>query len=214
LPGGQVAFFGDLEYNHNNSKNSFIPSLVHMKSGFHSKRKTYFRLLLILLLLAIGVFVFFKGSMFFTNQKITDQQIVLDKQKTELAGYETLTGYIKLSALRELEVATDTMPWAERINKVIEMLNDLQNLTSNQSETIVLSDFKVSLDTISLRGKVSSLLLLYYSSPERNIVSLLDRFEQLDFIKDIKIKTYDKNAEDNTFGFVLEAKVSDNGTTE
>jgi len=152
--------------------------------------------------------------MFFTNQKITDQRIILDQQKQELAWYETLTGYIKLSALKQLETETDTMPWAERINKVIEMLNELQNLTSNQSETISLSDFKVSLDTISVRGKVSSLLLLYYNNPEKHIVSLLDRFEQLDFIKDIKIKTYDKDATDNTFGFVLEAKVTDNGTTK
>jgi len=185
-----------------------------MKSGFHSRRKTYFRLLLILLLIAIGEFIFFKGSMFFTNQKITDQQLVLDKQNTELAGYGTLTGYIKLSAIRQLETETNTMPWAERINKVIEMLNELQNLTSNQTETISLSDFKVSLDSISLRGKVSSLLLLYYSNPEKNIVSLLDRFEQLDFIKDIKIKTYDKDTTDNTFGFVLEAKVTNDGTTK
>jgi len=69
------------------------------------------------------------------------------------------------------------MPWADRINKVIEMLNELQNLTSNQTETITLSDFKVSLDGISLKGKVSSLLLLYYSNPDKNIISLLDRFE-------------------------------------
>jgi len=192
----------------------FIPSSNNMQSSFHSRRKTYFRLLLILLLLALWGFVFFKGSMFFTNQKITDQKIILDQQKQELAWYETLTGYIKLSAIRLLEAETNTMPWADRINKVIEMLNELQNLTSNQSETISLSDFKVSLDTISLRGKVSSLLLLYYSNPEKNIISLLDRFEQLDFIKDIKIKTYDKDTENNVFGFVLEAKVTDNGTTK
>jgi len=36
----------------------------------------------------------------------------------------------------------------------------------------------------------------------------------LDFIKDIQIKTYDKDPTDNTFGFVLEAKVTDNGTTK
>ena len=151
--------------------------------------------------------------MFFTKQKITDQQLILDQQNQELAGYQTLTGYIKLSALRELETTTDTMPWAERINKVIEMLNELKNLTSNQNETIILSDFKVSLDSVSLRGKVSSLLLLYYTNPERNILSLLDRFEQLDFIQDIKIKTYDKS-EDNAFGFVLDAKVINDGNTK
>lgn len=184
-----------------------------MQSSFHSRRKTYFRLLLVLLLLAIGGFVFLQVNMFFTKQKIADQQLVLDKQVLELAWYETLTWYIKLSALKELETQSNTMPWSERINKVIEMLNDLKNLTTNQSETITLSDFKVSLDSISLRGKVSSLLLLYYSSPEKNIVSLIDRFEKLDFITDIKIKTYDK-WEDWTFDFVLDAKVNQDGNTK
>ncbi|MBU0627008.1 hypothetical protein KKG31_06565 [Patescibacteria group bacterium] len=84
------------------------------------------------------------------------------------------------------------MPWADRISKVIEMLNELKNITSNQSETIALSDFKVSLENISLKGKVSSLLLLYYSNPERNIISLIDRFEKLDFIDDIHIQSYDR----------------------
>ncbi len=84
------------------------------------------------------------------------------------------------------------MPWADRISKVITMLNELKNLTSNQSETIALSDFKVSLDSISLKGNVSSLLLLYYSDPARKIVSLIDRFETLDFIDDIQIQSYDR----------------------
>ena len=105
------------------------------------------------------------------------------------------------------------MPWAERINKVIEMLTELKNLTPSSNETIVLSDFKVSLESISLRGKVSSLLLLYYSNPEKNIISLIDRFEKLDFIKDIHIQTYNKGT-DNAFDFVLEAKVTDNGNTK
>ena len=62
-----------------------------MKSSFHSKRKTYFRLLLIILLLAVGVFSFFQVSMFFTQQKITDQNLILAKQNEELAGYQNLS---------------------------------------------------------------------------------------------------------------------------
>jgi hypothetical protein len=168
----------------------------------------------VILLVSIGGFAFFQGSMFMTKQKIADQQIILDGQNKELAMYKNLTWYIKLSAVRDLEKNTPhTMPWAERIDKIIKMLTDLRNITPTQNETIALSDFDVSLDKISLKGKVSSLLLLYYNDPSRNIVSLLDRFQALDFIKDLRIQTYDRNATDNTFGFVLEANVTaDDGT--
>lgn len=146
-----------------------------------------------------------------TNQNIVDQQLVLDQQDQELSDYQNLEWHIKLRAIRELEAETNTMPWADRISKVITMLNELKKLTSNQSETIALSDFKVSLETISLKWKVSSLLLLYYSDPARKIVSLIDRFETLDFIDNIQIQSYDR-WEDSKFSFVLEANVTDDGT--
>jgi uncharacterized protein YlbG (UPF0298 family) len=51
-------------------------------------------------------------------------------------------------------------------------------------------------------------MLLYYSNPSKNILSLFDKFEQLDFIKDIRVKTYTKT--DDSFDFVLDAKVINN----
>lgn len=183
-------------------------------TAFHSKRRNYFRILLVILFLSIGGFGFFQVSMFLSKQTIADQQVILDGQNKELAMYQNLTWYVKLNAVRVLEQdAPHTMPWSERIDKIINMLNDLRNLTSSQNETITLSDFNVSLDHISLRGKVSSLLLLYYSDPARNIVSLLDRFEALDFIKDLHIQNYTRD-QDNTFGFVLEANVSSDDNTK
>jgi uncharacterized protein YlbG (UPF0298 family) len=57
-------------------------------------------------------------------------------------------------------------------------------------------------------------MLLYYSNPKQNVVSLLDRFSQLDFIKDIRIQTYDKVADAGEFEFVLEANVVNDGNTK
>ena len=56
-------------------------------------------------------------------------------------------------------------------------------------------------------------MLLYYSNKTKNIVSLIDRFSSLDFIKNIRIQTYDKVGDNNNYEFVLEANViNDAGT--
>jgi hypothetical protein len=41
------------------------------------------------------------------------------------------------------------------------MLDELQSFSIGQTESLVLSDFNVSLDTISFKGRVSNLALLY-----------------------------------------------------
>ncbi len=69
-----------------------------------------------------------------------------------------------------------------------------------------MSDFEVSLDKIKLNGKVSTLKALYYNAPNGNFKSLFDRFQALDFIKDLEIKNYDK-VDKKYFDFVLHANV-------
>lgn len=171
-------------------------------------------MMLALLVVAVLAFVFFKGYGFFINQQIADQRGVLDDQAKIEASYKTLTGYNKLQAVKLLENQQADIPWSDHINKVIQMLENLKSVQSSATDTIVLSDFKVDLNKISLKGQVSSLLLLYYSNPQKNIVSLLDRFGQLDFIKDIRIQTYDKVADTGVFEFVLEANVINDGNTK
>lgn len=57
------------------------------------------------------------------------------------------------------------------------------------------------------------MLLLYYSNPAKGILSLIDRFSGLDFVKNIRIQTYDRVGDNNYYEFVLEANViNDAGT--
>ena len=57
------------------------------------------------------------------------------------------------------------------------------------------------------------MLLLYYSNPTKGITSLIDRFSNLDFIKNIRIQTYDRVGDNNYYEFVLEANIiNDAGT--
>jgi len=94
------------------------------------------------------------------------------------------------------------------------MLEDLKQVDTSTTDTIALSDFNVSMEKITLKWQVSNLLLLYYSNTAKGVRSLIDRFSSLDFVKNIRIQTYDRVGDNNYYEFVLEANViNDAGTT-
>jgi hypothetical protein len=80
----------------------------------------------------------------------------------------------------------------------------LRELGDNSRNMITLSDFFVSLEEVSLRWTITSLKTLYHNTEW--FKALLDRFEELDFIKDIRIKSYEKVGSSN-FEFILNANV-------
>ena len=89
--------------------------------------------------------------MFLINQKITNKLAVLSGQTAELESYKLLTGYNKLQAVKILEEKQFTVPWSDHIIKVIAMLEDLKKVDTSTTDTIVLSDFNVSVDKITLK---------------------------------------------------------------
>jgi hypothetical protein len=80
-----------------------------------------------------------------------EKQIELNQQEEELSQYENVTSYDKFLLVKDLEEKTIDMPWFEHIPKIMVIFTDLKNLDSSSSDTIVLSDFKVSLEEISLK---------------------------------------------------------------
>ena len=176
---------------------------------FHSKWKTLFRLSLVLFFVLLVGYISLLVAKFLVNKNISDKQVTFDQQMTDLKSYESLSGFNKLMAVKELENTSQEMPWSKHIQKIFDMLADLQKVNYNQWETIVLSDFNVTLDKISLKGRVSNLALLYYTSSQGNYTSLIDRFTQLDFVKDIKIKSYTKAGD--YYQFTLDANVVNDG---
>ncbi|NOZ43590.1 MAG: hypothetical protein GXP45_00165 [bacterium] len=130
----------------------------------------------------------------------------MKSQNKTLIASQNVGDHDKLKAVRNLENNTKSLPWSEHIPKIIQMLEDLKAVDTSDSQSIVLSDFKVNLDTISLKGKVSSLPLLYVNSAKRHYTSLLDRFAKLDFINNLRIQTYEKEGL-RDFEFVLDANV-------
>lgn len=176
---------------------------------FRSRGEKIFRFLVFLLLLVIWLFVFLKVSSFLFQKQIDENRVTLSQQEQQLAAHESSIGYEKFLLVNNLEQKTIEMPWFEHIPKILQIFQDLKSLDPTSSDVITLSDFNVSLDEINLKGSVSTLKALYYTSPTDNFKALLQRFEELDFIKDITIRSYDR-VSDNYFEFVLNAKVIGN----
>ncbi len=176
-----------------------------------SREEKIFRFLVVLLILAIAALWYLKVDTYLNQKNMDEQKVVLAEQEEELSQYKNVTSYDKFLLINDLEEKSVDMPRFEHIPKILAIFEDLKNLDSSSSDTIILSDFKVSLDSISLKGTVSSLRALYYNSPTGKFKSLLDRFEWLDFIEDMTIKSYEKVGE-KYFEFVLDAKVVNNDT--
>jgi hypothetical protein len=153
--------------------------------------------------------VFLKVSIFLFQNKIDQNKESLSKQENQLSDHESATSYDKFLLVSDLEQKVTEMPWFEHIPKILQIFQDLKNLDPTSSDVITLSDFNVNLDEINLKGSVSTLKALYYNSPTGNFKALLERFEELDFIKDISIRSYDR-VSDRYFEFVLNAKVISN----
>lgn len=147
-----------------------------------------------------------KALTFWDQSTITQQTETISQQNAQLSGITQMTWYSKYTAVSTVEDRYTTVSWSTRIKKVIDMLDELQSFSIGQTESLVLSDFNVSLDTISFKGRVSNLALLYAG---QSWDSLIDKFKQLDFVGDMHIKNYTKDGD--FFSFVLEANVNKDG---
>ncbi|OQB42599.1 MAG: hypothetical protein BWY04_00035 [candidate division CPR1 bacterium ADurb.Bin160] len=99
------------------------------------------------------------------QKQINENRESLQQQEQQLTAYESATSYDKFLLVNDLEERITEMPWFEHIPKILQILQDIKNLDPNSDDVITLSDFNVSLDEITLKGRVSTLKALYYNSP-------------------------------------------------
>ncbi len=175
-----------------------------------SNRKKYFTFTLILFGLSIMAYLALQWYTFLLNKNIQEKNIIIEQQNKELENYKTLTGFTKLIAIKSLEEQYNETPRSTHINKIITMLQEIKTLNQSWND-ILLSDFNVDLEKISVRWEVSNLNSLYYSDKDKWIISLIDRFKDLDFIENLYIKNYTKKDDSNWFSFILEANVIKDG---
>lgn len=97
---------------------------------------------------------------------------------------------------------------SDQITALVTVLRKIQANNSIGANAIQLSDFSISPTELTLKGKVSNLILLYYSSEANNYINLIDRFAELPFITNIAIKKYNKVG--NFYEFSLQADINPN----
>ena len=101
------------------------------------------------------------------------------------------------------------MPRSDHVNAIMAIFGELLAVDSSDTFNIVFSDFQISLENIRLHWYVTNLRLLYQwinSNP-----GLITKFEELDFLDNISIKTYEKSSGNLGYEFVLTANVINNG---
>ncbi len=86
-----------------------------------------------------------------TQQNVIEQQANLEQEQIELAEYEKVIDYKKFLLIKDLEEKSTEMPWFEHIPKIMAIFEDLKSVDPSNTDTIILSDFKVSLSEISLK---------------------------------------------------------------
>lgn len=138
------------------------------------------------------------------QQRTNDKQQSLEELQKTVDELGTEKSFFSYNFAKD--ITTDGMiKRSDHIRALIDVLNSIEDTSYVWSNAIKLTDFTISPDKITLKGKVNDLLLLYYSSPEHNFVSVIDRFTSLSFVSNVSIKQYTKS--NNAYAFTLTADI-------
>ena len=175
-----------------------------------SNYKTIFRVFLLITLAVIG----YRWYLFLwkTNveKEISDTQADITQAQNNLNSFSDIEWYDKLKYVQQLESDSTMMPWSDHIRAIMAIFDDLLAVDNSDTFNIVFSDFEISLESIRLNWYVTNLRILYQWSSNSKLW-LIQRFEELDFLDDIAIKTYEKSDDDFGYNFTLTANVINHG---
>lgn len=164
-------------------------------------------LLVFLALLARWWYLWFSDINLQKSIKSTQDEVT--KEQAVLASFSDKPGFDKLKYIEDLERNNTMMPRSDHVNAIMAIFDELLAVDSSDTFNIAFSDFEISLEHIRLNGYVTNLRLLYqwvnWSS------GLISKFEELDFLDNISIKTYEKSLDDLWYKFTLTANVINNG---
>ena len=133
----------------------------------------------------------------------------IEKKETELRDFSKKPGYDKLQYVQEMEAKNLMMPRSDHINAIMAIFGDLLDVDKSDTFNIAFSNFEISLENIRLDGYVTNLRLLYQWVNSKKW--LIEQFEELDFLDNISIRTYEKDEWDLWYKFTLTANVINNG---
>ncbi|GHW02513.1 hypothetical protein AGMMS50249_2990 [candidate division SR1 bacterium] len=172
--------------------------------------KHLFVICFLVLIVLIGWMAFL-----FVNTKIT-QRLIIEEQKDivqlnkNLASFSDIPGFDNLKIIINLENSLKQIPRSRHIQQVSTIFEDILSTDKSETSNIILSDFQITLDSISVNGYVSDLRILYSSPDPEKRPSFIQRFENLSFLDEIKIQNYTRSDDGLGYDFSLTAKVINN----
>ena len=141
------------------------------------------------------------------EKEISNTQTKISQAQNNLDSFSDINWYDKLKYIQKLENDTQMMPWSDHIKAIMEIFDDLLAVDNSDTFNIAFSDFEISLEGIRLNWYVTNLRILYQWSNWKPW--LIQRFEELDFLDDISIKTYEKS-DDESLLEIIESNLNEN----
>ena len=171
--------------------------------------KQIFWCVLLVFLVSLWRWWYLKISNVYMKYDIDIVQKKIVKKEAELKSFSEKPGYDKLQYIKNLEANNNMMPWSDHINAIMAIFKDLLDVDKSDTFNIEFSNFEISLEKIKLDWHVVNLSILYRWANSNT--GLITRFEELDFLDNISIKTYKKSEWRLWYDFTLTANVINNG---
>ena len=171
--------------------------------------KQVFFVVLAVFLALIARWGYLKISDIILQKSIVSIQEKIGQEKVHLASFSEKPWFDKLQYVQDLEENNSMMPRSDHVNAIMSIFDELLAVDKSDTFNIEFSDFEISLEKISLHWYVTSLRILYQWVNSSS--GLISKFEELDFLDNISIKTYEKSQDNLGYEFVLTANVINNG---
>lgn len=171
-------------------------------------KQLFFGVLIVFLAL-VARRAYLKISDIALKKSIINVQNEINQEQQHLSSFSDKVWFDKLQYVKQLEQDNKMMPWSDHVNAIMAIFDELLAVDKSDTFNIAFSDFEISLEKIRLAGYVTNLRLLYQGVDSQP--GLISKFEELDFLDNISIKTYEKSSDDLGYDFVLTANVINNG---
>ena len=171
--------------------------------------KHYFWCIFVIFLILLWRWGYLKVSNTYVRYDLSRIQNKIEIKESELKDFSKNPGYDKLQYVKQMEDENLMMPWSDHVNAIMAIFWDLLDVDRSDTFNITFSNFEISLDHIRLDWEVTNLRILYQWANTKTW--LIQKFEELDFLDNISIKTYEKNDWDLWYKFTLTANVINNG---
>lgn len=149
------------------------------------------------LLAAVGAYGFFTRQAKAYQEKTTIEKQSIDVLNTDIAAAENNADYKKyMWAKTVYEITKNQQGWWDRLSRIITIFEDLQKIGW---DAVSFSDFSLDFSSLTLKWTVADLKVVYGSW------GVVDKFNALDFAKNITITDYKKT--DYGYAFSLIAQI-------